>query len=296
VDRGGDALLLVGIALALVGLGFKVSAVPFHVWTPDVYQGAPSPVTAFLASTGKIAAFAALLRVLVTALGSRFDDWRPMIWALALLTLLLGSVLAVVQTDVKRMLAYSSISHAGFLLVGVEAAGHLSSSQSSRGISSMLAYLMVYAVLVIGTFAVVTVVARTGDGSTDVAAFRGLSKERPALALALTVLLLAQAGVPFTSGFVAKFGVIQAAVGVESYAIAVIAMLAAVIAAFLYLRIMISAWLTDPESGDEGREPVAVPVSVGVALVLAVGFTLVVGFFPSWIIDATRDAVTLALR
>jgi NADH-quinone oxidoreductase subunit N len=140
ITQGGDALLLVGIALALVGLGFKVSAVPFHVWTPDVYQGAPTPITAFMASVGKAAAFAALLRVLVTAFASRYDDWRPAIWGLAVLTLVVGSLLAVVQTNVKRMLAYSSISHAGFILVGVEAAGHLGNPESGSGIASVMAY------------------------------------------------------------------------------------------------------------------------------------------------------------
>lgn len=296
VTRGGDALLLVGIALMLVGLGFKVSAVPFHVWTPDVYQGAPTPITSFLASAGKVAAFAALVRVLIAGFGSRFDDWRPAIWLLAVLTLVVGSVLAVVQTDVKRMLAYSSISHAGFILVGVEAAGHLNDEGSRYGISSVLSYLLLYGVLVVGTFAVVAVVSRTGDGATDLASFRGLSREKPALALGLTVLLVAQAGVPLTSGFVAKFGVIQAAVEVRSYAIALIAMLSAVIAAFLYLRIMVSAWLTEPEADDAAREPLRVPVSLGLAVVLAVGFTLAVGIYPTWFVDATRDAVTLALR
>jgi NADH-quinone oxidoreductase subunit N len=145
----------------------------------------------------------------------------------------------------------------------------------------------VYAVLVLGTFAVVTAVSRTGDDATDLAAFRGLGRERPALALGMTVLLLAQAGVPLTSGFVAKFGVIRAAVEEHSYAIAIIAMVSAVIAAFLYLRIMVSMWIADPESGDAGREPVRVPALLGTALTLSVAFTLAVGFFPNWLIKIT---------
>jgi NADH-quinone oxidoreductase subunit N len=289
-----DALVLAGVALLIVGLAFKVSAVPFHFWTPDVYQGAPTPVTAFMASLGKIGAFAAMLRVLTTALPNWRDDWRPVVWIIAVITLVVGSMLAVVQTNVKRMLAYSSISHAGFILVGVEAAGHTAGgADPGRGVSSSLMYLMLYAVLVLGTFAVVTLVGRTGDAQTDLGAFRGLGRNRPVLALAMTVLLLAQAGVPLTSGFVAKFGVIQAAVDEHSYAIAIIAMLASVIAAFLYLRIMISMWITEPETGDDARERVRAPLSTSIAIVLAVGFTIAVGVAPGWIISAAEHATTI---
>ena len=242
--------MLAGIALLLVGLGFKVAAVPFHLWTPDVYQGAPTPVTGFMASVGKVAAFAALLRVFVVGLPFYRDDWRPAVWVLAVLSLVVGSVLAVVQTDVKRMLAYSSISHAGFVLVGVEAAGHRAGeADAGLGVPSALVYLMAYAVMVAGTFAVVALVARRGDEHTDLDSFRGLGRTRPLLALALTVFLVAQAGVPFTSGFIAKFGVIRAGVDEQSYALAIIAMVSSVIAAFLYLRIMVSAWMTDPPAG-----------------------------------------------
>jgi NADH-quinone oxidoreductase subunit N len=293
---GGDSMLLIGVALLLVGLGFKVSAVPFHVWTPDVYQGAPGPVTGFMAAAGKVAAFAALLRVLMTALSSRVDDWRPAIWALAVVTLVVGSVLAAVQTDLKRMLAYSSISHAGFILVGVEAAGHVGGNDPGRGMSSALLYTLLYGVLASGSFAIVGVVSRTGEQRTDVGALRGLSREKPLLAVGFTVLLLAQAGVPLTSGFIAKFGVIQAAVGENSYAVALIAMVAAVIAAFVYLRIMIAMWIAEPEPGDAEREPVTVPLATAVAVTAAVMFTLVVGVLPSWLIDASREVVALALR
>lgn len=288
LDHTNDAMVLAGVALLLVGLSFKVAAVPFHFWAPDVYQGSPTPVTAFMASAAKAAAFVAMLRVLVEALGSWSDDYRPMVWGLGVLTLVVGSVLAVVQTNVKRMLAYSSISHAGFMLVGVEAAVHRPGApMSGPGVSSVLMYSLIYAVLVLGTFSVITAVGRTGDAATDLAGFRGLGRSRPALALAMTVLLLAQAGVPLTSGFVAKFGVIEAAVEEHSYAMALIAMLAAVIAAYLYLRIMISMWITDPEAGDETREAVRVPLLLGVALTLSVVFTLVVGFYPTPLIDIT---------
>ena len=287
-----DAFVLAGVALLLVGLGFKIAAVPFHFWTPDVYQGAPTPVTSFMASVGKVAAFAAMLRVLIFALPHWRDDYRPIVWVLAVITVVVGSVMAVVQTNVKRMLAFSSVSHAGFILIGVEAAAHhAGQADSGNGVPSALLYMLLYSVLVIGTFAVVTLVSRTGDAATDLASFRGLAKSHPMLAVGMTVLLLAQAGVPLTSGFVAKFGVIQAAVEEHSYAIGIVAMVASVIAAFLYLRIMISMWVAEPEPGDDGRETIRVPLWTGVALTLSVGFTLVVGFFPGWLIDATKAAV-----
>jgi NADH-quinone oxidoreductase subunit N len=279
-----DSLLLAGFALLLVGLAFKVAAVPFHWWTPDVYQGAPSPGTAFMASAAKAAAFAALLRVFVVAFAPYREDWQPVLMVLAVLTLLVGSVVAIVQTNVKRMLAYSSISHAGFILVGVVAA-------SDRGTAGVLVYLAAYAVMVLGTFGVVTLVGRAGDGDHSLDAYRGLSRARPVLALALTVLLLAQAGVPLTSGFVAKLGVIGAAVDEGDYALAIVAMLAAVVAAFLYLRIIVSMYLAEPLPGDDERAPVKVPVSAGVAIALAVGFTLLVGFLPGWLLDLANDAV-----
>ena len=290
-----DALVLAGVALLLVGLGFKVAAVPFHLWTPDVYQGAPTPVTAFMASVGKVAAFAALLRVFVVGLPFYRDDWRPAVWILAVLSLVVGSFLAVVQTDVKRMLAYSSISHAGFVLVGVEAAAHRAGEvDAGLGVPSALVYLLAYAVMVAGTFGVVTLVSRQGDEHTDLDAFRGLGRTRPVLALALTVFLIAQAGVPFTSGFIAKFGVIRAGVDEESYALALIAMISSVVAAFLYLRIMVSAWMADPPQDAERAGRLPIPFSAGLAIALAAGFTLAVGVFPDWLLDAAETTTEFA--
>lgn len=279
--QGSDALLLVGIGLLLIGFAFKVSAAPFHVWTPDVYEGSPSPVTALMASAGKVAAFVALMRVMVTGFERQVDDWRPAVWALAVAAVVIGSFMAVTQTNVKRMLAYSSVSHAGFVLVGVEAAGH----PRSEGLAASGLYLVAYSVLVLGSFAVVMAVAGRGDASTSLSDFAGLARRRPALALAFSALLLAQAGVPFTSGFVAKFGVIKAAVDAESYAIAIVAMVSAVVAAYLYLRIMVSMWLEDPK--DESRPEVT--VAVGTVVGLAVAFTLVVGFLPGWLLNATES-------
>jgi len=275
---GSDAMLLVGIGLMLVGLGFKVSAAPFQMWTPDVYEGAPTSVTAYMASAAKVAAFAALLRIFIVGLESRVDDWRPVIWVLAVLSIFVGSTMAVVQTNVKRMLAYSSISHAGFILVGVEAAAHM----EGNGLSASMTYLAIYTMLVMGSFAILIAVAGNNDTATTLDAFKGLAKRRPALALAFSTLLFAQAGVPFTSGFVAKFGVIKAAVEVNSYGIAVAAMVGAVIGAYLYLRIVVSMWMEEPAT----QEPLEIPTVVSVVIGLSVVFALAVGFFPGVLLDA----------
>ena len=277
-----DAMLLIGIGLLLIGLGFKVSAAPFHVWTPDVYEGAPTPVTAFMASAGKVAAFAALLRILMVGLEQRADDWRPVVWALAMLTVFTGSILAVVQTNVKRMLAYSSISHAGFILVGVEAAGQM----SGDGIATSMNYLAIYTVLVMGSFAIVLAMSGNTDGETNLSDFKGLAKRRPALALAFTVLLFAQAGVPLTAGFVAKFAVIKSSVEANSYVLAIAAMVAAVIGAYLYLRIAVSMWLEEPASDSE----ISIDPAVIVVIAISVAATLIVGFFPELLLQATRLA------
>ncbi len=286
-----EGLLLAGFALLLVGLGFKVAAVPFHVWTPDVYQGAPSPVTAFMASASKAAAFAALLRVFFSTFSTHASDWRPIIWVLAVLTMVVGAVLAVVQRDVKRMLAYSSINHAGFILVAVEA-------NTDRGVAGALFYLLAYAFMVIGSFAVVTLVGRRGDDAHDLDDYRGLSSERPVLALAFTVFLLSQAGVPLTAGFFAKFYVIGAAADAESYALAVIAMMTAVISAFLYLRLIVTMYFQGDEAeGDAatGRQRIAIPFGAGLSLAVAILFTLAVGILPGLVADFARDAVPVLL-
>lgn len=286
-----DGLILAGIALLMVGFAFKVAAVPFHVWTPDVYEGAPTPTTSLLASVGKIAAFGALVRVLVVGFGVYREDWQPIVWMLALLSVVVGSVLAVVQRNVKRMLAYSSIAHAGFILVGLEAAAHHAGESPEllgRGIPSVAFYLVTYGILVTGTFAVVALVGRH-DEATDLSDFSGLAKRHPALALALTVFLVAQAGVPFTTGFDAKFGVIRAAVEERSYALAIVAMVSAVIAAFLYLRIMVSVWMED--DADAGTAVRPIPLLSGLFIAAAAVFTVAVGVAPEWLLDAVDTTV-----
>ena len=288
-----DVILLIGIGMILVGFAFKVSLAPFQMWTPDVYQGAPTPVTAFMASVGKVAALVALMRVFVVAFPSRSDDWGVVVLVLSAATLVVGSVVAIVQTNIKRMLAYSSISHAGFILVGLEAASHRDSVNAGDGLVAVGVYVALYAALVVGTFGVVTVVARNSSSEANsLDAFKGLAKNQPILGLVMTVFLLAQAGMPLTSGFVAKFGVIQSAVAVGSYQLAVIAMVCAVIAAFVYLRIMVSMWLNDSAT----TEKVSVPMLSQFAIGLAVAFTLLIGFLPSLILDLTSNLAELATK
>ncbi len=257
------SLLLVGIAFLLVGFGFKVSAAPFHVWTPDVYQGSPSPVVAFMASAVKVAAFAGFLRVFLYAFGGVSNEWLPIIAGMAMLTLVIGAFFAVVQTNVKRMMAYSSITHAGFMLIGMHSATQ-DSGADILGSSAILFYLFTYSLTVIGSFAVITIVGQRGDGAHDIADYRGLAQREPVLAALFTVLLFAQAGIPFTSGFFAKFRVIAAAASDESYWLAGVAMLAAAVAAYLYLRLVVTMFMV----GDDevhADEPALAASSVGAA-------------------------------
>ncbi|MDH3682448.1 MAG: NADH-quinone oxidoreductase subunit N [Acidimicrobiia bacterium] len=299
LDPGSESsLILAGMALLLVGFAFKVSAVPFHLWTPDVYEGAPTPVVAFMASGVKVAGFAGLVRVFWAGFNPYLDDWRPLIAGLAVLTLLLGSVLALAQRNVKRMLAYSSITHAGFMLVAVHAASTPGVGQLLGG-EALLFYLFAYTVMIAGTFGVVTIVGGRGDGRHDLDDYRGLSHRYPLLAGLMSVLLFAQAGVPFTSGFFAKFRVIAAAARNESYWLAGIAMLAAVVAAVLYLRIVVSMFLVDdgpPTDVGDGDDEVAagaggaviapaIPrvtpaLSAVVAVSIAAVVTVVLGLLP----------------
>ena len=217
-----NGLLLAGIALLLVGFGFKIATVPFHLWTPDVYQGSPSPVTGFMAAVAKTGGFAALLRVFVSSFPTVRADWQPIIWVLAVITLLLGAAVGVVQRDVKRMLAYSSINHAGFILLGLYLV-------TVRGVSSSLYYLFTYTFMVMGSFAVITVVAGLGDTDHDLDTYRGLARRQPWLAVPMIIFLLAQAGMPATTGLWAKVYVIEGVVGTPGGdALAVIAMVSAV--------------------------------------------------------------------
>jgi NADH-quinone oxidoreductase subunit N len=287
-----SSLFLAGIALILVGLGFKVAAVPFHMWTPDVYQGAPTPVTGFMAAGAKAAGFAALLRVFVSGFGAYSVDWRPLMLVLAIASLLVGSVVALVQLDVKRMLAYSSISHAGYVLIGVQA-------DTGQGVSSALFYLLTYTFMVVGTFAVVTVVGRKGDRRHSLDDYRGLGSRAPLLAGAMTFLLLGQAGIPLTSGFVAKFNVFAASVDAREYGLTLVGVITTVIAAFFYLRLIVVMYMSDPPEGEveavegSGRFPFELDPATALALGVAVAATVVMGVLPGAFIDFARDATLL---
>lgn len=299
-----NGVLLAGIALLIVGFSFKVAAVPFHMWTPDVYQGAPTPVTGFMAALAKAGGFAAFLRVFVSTFPTLRGDWQPVIWALAALTLVGGAIVALAQRDVKRMLAYSSINHAGFVLIGLQAA-------TTKGVAASAYYLFAYAFMVLGSFAVVGVVGAKGDRRHDLEAYRGLAARNPVLATVFSVLLLAQAGVPFTTGFFAKFYVVAASVGAHSYALAVVAMASAAIAVFFYLRVVLLMYSTQPaDPGDEATTPgpagggvatlVRTPVgrlvvqpSIALGLAVSVGVTVVFGVWPQPLIDFARAATLI---
>ncbi|MDA8061966.1 MAG: NADH-quinone oxidoreductase subunit N, partial [Actinomycetota bacterium] len=285
-----DGVLLAGMFLVVVGLGFKVSAVPFHFWTPDVYQGSPTPFTGYMAAVAKAAAFAGLIRYLDEALPTQAANWRPAIWLIAVLTLLVGSVLAIAQRDLKRMFAYSSISQAGYVLIGVQAA-------SSRGASAAEFYLFTYVFIIAGSFAVIAVIQGAGEARNDLGALRGLGRRRPLLAAVLLVFLLAQAGVPLTSGFLGKFYVIESAVAVGQWPLAIIGMLAAAIAAFFYLRVALVMYL-DPEvagtagGGDASSE--GGDVAAGAARLLA-DRPLVAGLAPLASLDGEQASGDLVV-
>jgi NADH-quinone oxidoreductase subunit N len=254
-------LLYLGLGLMLVGLGFKVAAVPFHFWSPDVYDGSPTPVVAYMASGVKAAAFAALVRVFSVGFSSYTVGWRPMVMVLAALSMIVGASLAIVQTNVKRTLAYSSINHAGFILMAL-AAG------SDAGNSAVLFYLITYTFMVIGSFGIVSIVARKGDGRVTIDDYRGLAHANPGLAAVFTIFLLAQAGVPLTSGFVAKLYTVIASVEANGMWLAIIAMVTAAVAAFLYLRIIISMYMSPDLAGVEPTKHIRVPAGARAALAL----------------------------
>ena len=277
-------LLVLATGLLIVGLGFKIAAVPFHMWTPDAYQGAPAPVTGFMAAGTKIAAFAAMLRLLDASLFSLRTDWRPLIIGVAVVTMIAGSVFAVVQDDVKRLLAYSSIAHAGFVLTGVVAA-------NDDGISGSLFYLATYGITVLGAFAIVAVLGGLDEQRVRISDYRGLFDEHPALAGGLTLFLLSLAGVPLTVGFVGKLVVFGAAIEAGYAWLVVIGMIASAVAAFFYLRVMVAMYMQEPE---QPAEPTRVgPLSAGV-IGLAAAATVFFGLMWNPLIEMARQATFFA--
>lgn len=275
-------LLYAGGALLLVGFAFKVAAVPFHLWSPDVYEGAPTPVTGFMASVVKVGAFAALVRVLISALGTQMDTWRPILWVLIVLTTLVGASLALVQRNAKRMLAYSSINHAGFILVGIWAG-------TVRGIAGTLFYVITYAPTVVATFAIVTLVGGLGDENHSIERYRGLARRQPWLGASLAVLLLSQLGAPLTTGFYAKFAVLASALDAGGASVALIALLSAAIAAFFYLRWTMALYVEDSVEATR----VVVPKATGVVIGLGVAMTLVFGVWPGPLAALAQHATVL---
>ena len=286
---GGTNMLLAAIGLMIVGLLFKIGAVPFHTWTPDVYQGAPTPVTAFMAAGTKAAAFIAMLRVLFVAFGGSSWDWRPSVIAVAVITMFLGAVVSISQTDVKRMLAYSSIAHAGFLLVGlVGVYGGVAGEERITSVSSILFYLSVYGVASIGAFAVVTLVRDSGGETTHLSRWAGLGKTSPLLAGSFALFMLSFAGIPLTGGFIGKWSVFTAAWSGGVWPLVVIGVLVSALAAYFYVRVIVLMFFTDPV-GD--GPTVAVPSALTtVVIAFAVVATVGLGILPGPVLDLAQHA------
>ncbi|MDQ3952735.1 MAG: NADH-quinone oxidoreductase subunit N [Actinomycetota bacterium] len=276
-------LLFLATGLLIVGLGFKVAAVPFHMWTPDAYQGAPSAVTGFMAAASKLAGFAALIRLLDVALFSLRWDWQPLVIGVAVATMVMGSILAVVQEDVKRLLAYSSIAHAGFVLTAVVAA-------SDDAVAGSLFYLATYGLTVLGAFAVVAVLAGEGESRTRLVDYKGLFYARPLLAAALSLFLLSLAGVPLTSGFVAKLVVFGPAIESGYTWLVVVGMLSSAIAAFFYLRVMVVMYM---QERDAGAPRIEVPALSGGVIALTALATIGLGLAWAPLIEVAEQATVL---
>ncbi|SDG44694.1 NADH-quinone oxidoreductase subunit N [Sinosporangium album] len=290
---GQEPLLVLGTALLGVGLLFKIGAAPFQAWKPDVYQGAPTPITALMASGTLVAAFGALLRVFWVALGNFDWDWRPVMWGVAILTMVAGAILAITQTDIKRMLAYSSIAHAGFLLTGVIATG--AAEQNRDALSGILFYLLVYGITTVGAFAIVTMVRDAGGEAGHLSRWAGLGKRSPMLAGVFAFFLLAFAGIPLTSGFFGKYAVFSAAVAGGVLPLVLVGVVSSAIAAFFYVRVIVLMFFSDPAADG----PTVVGPSVGTASVVAVAAaaTVVLGVFPEPMLDlADKAASALFVR
>jgi len=276
-----DGLVITGIGLIAVGLLFKVGAVPFHQWTPDVYQGSPTPITAFMAAATKIAAFGAMFRVFYVAFGGLRWDWRPMMWVIAILSMLIGSIIAVTQTDIKRMLAFSSVAHTGFILLGLIAT-------SGHGLSASLFYLFAYGFTTIGSFAIVSLVRDASGEATHLSQWAGLGKKSPVVASVFAFFLLALAGIPLTSGFTAKFAVFAAAYEGGAGPLVIVAVISSAIAAFFYARVIVLMFFT--EAPADGPSVVVPSTLTSGAIAICTVITLVLGVFPQPILDAVANA------
>ena len=286
-EAGGGVLLVLGLALLIVGLMFKASVAPFHAWTPDVYQGAPTPVTAFMAACTKVAAFGAILRLLYVAFGTSEWTWRPLVYGIAIVSMVVGAVLGLTQTDLKRMLAYSSIAHAGFLLTGVLGYGS-GADGTGTGLGATMFYLLAYGLTTIGVFAVLTLV-RDGDGeATHLSKWAGLGRRSPLTAAVMALFLLALAGIPLTSGFTGKFAVFRAAIDDGAWPLVVVALLASAVAAFFYLRVIVLMYFSEPAADGPTVGVPGLPTTL--VLAVTVTATVVLGVIPGAVLDLAEQA------
>ena len=280
---GNDVLLLIGMAFLSIGLLFKVGAVPFHAWSPDVYQGAPTPITGFMAAATKVAAFGAMLRIYYTVFANAQWSWSPLLSAIAIITMLFGSLVAIAQRDVKRMLAYSSIAHAGFLLAGVIAL-------NKAGLDASIFYLFAYGVATVGAFAIVTLVRDANGEVTDLNRWKGLGKRSPWIAATFAGFLLAFAGIPLTSGFIGKFSIFSAAYENGAKAVVIAGVLSSAIAAFFYIRVIVLMFFTDPVQDGTSVE---IPSSLTrIAIIFSIVLTIALGVYPAPLLDFITSLAT----
>ncbi|MCX5042868.1 NADH-quinone oxidoreductase subunit NuoN [Aldersonia sp. NBC_00410] len=275
------AMLLIGTALLAVGLLFKVGAVPFHSWIPDVYQGAPTPVTGFMAAATKVAAFGAMLRIFYVALPGSGDDWRPVLGAIAVLTMLVGSIVAITQSDVKRMLAYSAIAHAGFILIGVVAL-------NEAGLAATMFYLLAYGFSTLGAFAVVSLVRDGDTEATELSRWAGLGRRSPLVGTIFALFLLAFAGIPLTSGFVSKFTVFAAAADGGAVYLVLVGVVCSAIAAYFYVRVIVLMFFADPPP--DAPAIVAPNLATEAVIAAAAILTVLLGVLPQPVLDLAIQA------
>jgi NADH-quinone oxidoreductase subunit N len=280
------SLVYLSAAMMLIALCFKVAVAPFHIWTPDVYEGAPTPVTGFMSVGPKAAGFAVLFRVFMTAFPSIQDRWVSAIWMIAALTMVLGNVIAVVQPNIKRMLAYSSIAHAGYIAVAFAAT-------SEKGTSAALFYLLAYSLMNLGAFAIVTILSRREDKFVNLTDYAGLGAKRPGLAAVLSIFMLSLAGVPGTAGFAGKFFIFRAAVESRLIWLVIIGVISTVISFYYYLYVLVQMYMREPN--DEFTD-VRLCGSLKIALAIAVIGTLYLGLMPTRVLDWTATAALNTLR
>jgi NADH-quinone oxidoreductase subunit N len=273
-------LIYAAVGLLLVGFGFKVAVVPFHVGTPDVYEGAPTPITAFMSVGPKAAGFAILIRVLMVAFPATYGKWLGLVWLLAALTMTVGNCVAMVQSNIKRMLAYSSIAHAGYLLVAV-------TTHNQEGVAAILFYTMAYALMNIGAFTIVAMVGQKGDEKSHIDDFAGLGFKQPGAAAALSILLLSLAGIPLTAGFAGKFFIFRAALESQLVWLTIIGVINSAISVYYYLHVIVVMYMKEPA---DDWSPVAMTPSTLSVVVLSVFGVLQFGIFPDLLINFARNS------